>query len=150
MRVVLIFGMMDERCESGHVLTQSPSSTSATRPGFHKTLSSHRTSPTSESSQARATPPPPSGRPSLPRLFTMGIVVLLLRCYLVFQNVFITFKTLKLPPPSSRNNGQPSIRALTQRKRDMKGCMAIWIVWVSRVTFRVLDEVTKLFTPSAA
>ncbi|KAH9049698.1 hypothetical protein EDB84DRAFT_1644119 [Lactarius hengduanensis] len=61
----------------------------------------------------------------------MGIVVLTLRCYLVFQNVFITFKTLKLPPPSSRNNGQPSVRALTQRKRDMKGCMAIWIVWVT-------------------
>jgi hypothetical protein len=87
-----------------------------------------------------------------PRLFTMGLVVLFLRCYLVFQNVFITFKTLKLPPPSSRNNGQPSVRALTQRKRDMKGCMAIWIVWVSRVTFRALDQVTKLFTqvlPSA-
>jgi receptor expression-enhancing protein 5/6 len=63
----------------------------------------------------------------------MGLIVLVLRCYLVFQNVFITFKTLKLPPPSSRNNGQPSLRALTQRKRDMKGCMAIWVVWVSRV-----------------
>lgn len=82
----------------------------------------------------------------------MGLVVLVLRCYLVFQNVFITFKTLKLPPPSSRNNGQPSVRALTQRKRDMKGCMAIWIVWVSRVTLRAPDIVMKLFTqvlPSA-
>jgi receptor expression-enhancing protein 5/6 len=69
----------------------------------------------------------------------MGIVVLTLRCYLVFQNVFITFKTLKPPPPSSRNNGQPSVRGLTQRKRDMKGCMAIWIVWVSRVTLLDLD-----------
>ena len=81
----------------------------------------------------RGTPPLPLGRSSLPNSFAMGLVVLVLRCYLVFQNVFITFKTLKLPPPSSRNNGQPSIRALTQRKRDMKGCMAIWIVWVSRV-----------------
>ena len=78
----------------------------------------------------------------------MGLVVLILRCYLVFQNVFITFKTLKSPPPSSRHNGQPSVRALTQRKRDMKGCMAIWIVWVSRVTpglrtksRKVLDQV---------
>jgi receptor expression-enhancing protein 5/6 len=75
----------------------------------------------------------------------MGLVVLALRSYLVFQNVFITFKTLKLPPPSSRNNGQPSIRALTQRKRDMKGCMAIWIVWVSRVPIRTLDYVMKGF-----
>src|ERR1700761_9443964 len=82
---------------------------------------------------ARGTPPPSSGRSSLHQFLTMGLVVLALRCYLVFQNVFITFKTLKLPPPSSRNSGQPSIRALTQRKRDMKGCMAIWIVWVSRV-----------------
>ena len=74
-----------------------------------------------------------TGAPVAPQILTMGLVVLALRCYLVFQNVFITFKTLKLPPPSSRNGGQPSIRALTQRKRDMKGCMAIWIVWVSRV-----------------
>jgi hypothetical protein len=136
------------RCESGHVFTRNPSHASstfvATRPGqvCHKTLSLHRTSP----SQTRGTPPPLLGRSSLPRLSTMGIVVLVLRCYLVFQNVFITFKTLKLPPPSSRNNGQPSIRALTQRKRDMKGCMAIWIIWVSRVTLRAPDIVMKLFT----
>ncbi|KAH9077085.1 hypothetical protein EDB83DRAFT_2348116 [Lactarius deliciosus] len=71
----------------------------------------------------------------------MGLVVLTLRCYLVFQNVFITFKTLKRPPPSSRKNGQPSVRALTQRKRDMKGCMAIWIVWVS------LERIVWIFIP---
>jgi receptor expression-enhancing protein 5/6 len=74
----------------------------------------------------------------------MGLVVLALRCYLVFQNVFITFKTLKLPPPSSRNGGQPSIRALTQRKRDMKGCMAIWIVWVSRVPFELRSSYSRV------
>ncbi|KAI0307084.1 hypothetical protein B0F90DRAFT_1813897 [Multifurca ochricompacta] len=70
----------------------------------------------------------------------MGIIVLALRCYLVFQNVFITFKTLKPPPPSSRNNGQPSVRALTQRKRDMKGCMAIWIVWCCLALYESLVE----------
>ena len=67
---------------------------------------------------------------SYPTIVEMGLVVLALRCYLVFQNIYVTFKTLKIPPPSSRNHGQPSIRAMTQRKRDMKGCMAIWIVWV--------------------
>ncbi len=80
-----------------------------------------------------------------PQITTMGIVVLALRSYLVFQNVFITFKTLKRPPPSSRNNGQPSIRALTQRKRDMKGCMAIWIVWVSHVPLVSNKPLTRLF-----
>ena len=60
----------------------------------------------------------------------MGLLVLVLRSYLVFQNVYVTYKTLKMPPPSSRNGGKPTIRAMAQRKRDMKGCMTIWIVWV--------------------
>ncbi|KAI0254785.1 hypothetical protein BJV78DRAFT_1108824, partial [Lactifluus subvellereus] len=78
----------------------------------------------------------------------MGLVVLVLRCYLVFQNVFITFKTLKLPPPSSRNNGQPSVRALTQRKRDMKGCMAIWIVWCCLALYESLvEKIVWIFIP---
>ena len=79
----------------------------------------------------------------------MGLVVLALRCYLVFQNVFITFKTLKLPPPSSRNGGRPSIRALTQRKRDMKGCMAIWIVWVSRVPSKLRSNYSRVGSSAA-
>jgi len=78
----------------------------------------------------------------------MGLVVLFLRCYLVFQNVFITFKTLKLPPPSSRNNGQPSLRALTQRKRDMKGCMAIWIIWCGLALYEsMLERIVWIFIP---
>jgi hypothetical protein len=78
----------------------------------------------------------------------MGLVVLALRSYLVFQNVFITFKTLKLPPPSSRNGGQPSIRALTQRKRDMKGCMAIWIVWCCLALYESLvEKIVWIFIP---
>ena len=47
------------------------------------------------------------------------------------MNVFETFKTMKPPMPSARRGGQPSVRAITQRKRDMKGCLAVWIVWVS-------------------
>ncbi|KAI0005094.1 hypothetical protein BJV74DRAFT_758530, partial [Russula compacta] len=78
----------------------------------------------------------------------MGLVVLILRSYLVFQNVFITFKTLKLPPPSSRNNGQPSTRALTQRKRDMKGCMAIWIIWCCLALYEsLLERIVWIFIP---
>lgn len=61
----------------------------------------------------------------------MGIVLLVLRTYYIFSNLYYSFKTLKPPPPSSRNNGQPSVRAVSQRKRDMKGCLTIWIVWVS-------------------
>jgi hypothetical protein len=57
------------RCESGHVPPSHASSTLMQRGQVcHKTLSFHRTSPTSESSQTRGTPPPLSGRSSLPRL----------------------------------------------------------------------------------
>ncbi|KAI0322466.1 hypothetical protein OF83DRAFT_1046952, partial [Amylostereum chailletii] len=78
----------------------------------------------------------------------MGLIVLALRCYLVFQNIYVTFKTLKTPPPSSRNNGQPSLRAMTQRKRDMKGCMAIWIVWCCFATYEaVVERLISIFIP---
>ena len=63
----------------------------------------------------------------------MGLIVPILRLIYVALNVYDTFKTLKSPPSSSRNGGQPSPRALSQRKRAMKGCLAIWIVWVSDV-----------------
>lgn len=59
----------------------------------------------------------------------MPLVVPVLRLFIVFLNVYETFKTLKFPSPKRR--GQPSIRSLTQRKRDLKGCLAIWIVWAS-------------------
>lgn len=61
----------------------------------------------------------------------MPLVVPALRLAYVFINVFETFKTLRLPPPSARNGGQPSARAMSQRKRAMKGCMTVWLVWVS-------------------
>lgn len=60
----------------------------------------------------------------------MGIVVPILRTLYVSLNVYDTFKTLKLPPPSARHGGQPSVRALSQRKRAMKGCLSVWIIWV--------------------
>lgn len=60
----------------------------------------------------------------------MPLVVPVLRFFVVFLNVYETFKTLKPPPPSARRGGQPSVRAITQRKRDIKGCLAVWVVWV--------------------
>lgn len=61
----------------------------------------------------------------------MALVVPVLRIAVLFLNVYETYKTLKLPPPSARNGGKPSVRAMTQRKREMKGCLTVWIVWVS-------------------
>ncbi len=60
----------------------------------------------------------------------MGIVVPILRTACVLLNIYETFKTLKLPPPSARNGGQPSVRAMSQRKRNMKGCLSVWLIWV--------------------
>ena len=60
----------------------------------------------------------------------MPLFVPLLRLLMLFLNVYDSYKTLKLPPPSSKNGGQPSVRAMSQRKRDLKGCLAVWIVWV--------------------
>lgn len=59
----------------------------------------------------------------------MPLIVPALRLLLLFLNVYESFKTLQLPQRSART-GERTVRALTQRKRDMKGCMAIWLVWV--------------------
>ncbi|KAI0832738.1 hypothetical protein BC628DRAFT_1499477 [Trametes gibbosa] len=59
----------------------------------------------------------------------MPLVVPVLRLAYVFLNIFDTFKVLRLPPPSARNGGQPSVRAMSQRKRAMKGTMTVWMVW---------------------
>ena len=64
----------------------------------------------------------------------MPLYIAFLRLWMLFLNVYDSFKTLKIPPPSARNNGRPSVRAMTQRKRDMKGCLAVWIVWVSWIS----------------
>lgn len=60
----------------------------------------------------------------------MSLIVPIFRLAYVLSNVFETFKTLRPAPPSARNYGQPSLRALSQRKRAMKGCMAVWLCWV--------------------
>jgi len=60
----------------------------------------------------------------------MGPIVPILRLAYLFLNIYDTYKVLKPPTPSARSGGQPSVRAMTQRKRDMKGVMTVWTVWV--------------------
>ena len=68
----------------------------------------------------------------------MPLVLPLLRLLLLFVNVYETFKTLR-PPRGGPRTGQPSIRAVSQRKRDMKGCMTVWLLWVSWRVLRASD-----------
>jgi receptor expression-enhancing protein 5/6 len=71
----------------------------------------------------------------------MPLVVPVLRLFMVFMNVYDTYKTLKIP--TGRKGGPPSIRALTQRKRDLKGCLAVWVVWVrSPIWMHSLHSIT--------
>ncbi|KAG6811942.1 hypothetical protein H0H92_005171 [Tricholoma furcatifolium] len=78
----------------------------------------------------------------------MPVFVSLLRLSMLFLNVYESYKTLRLPPPSARNEGRPSQRALTQRKRDMKGCLAVWIVWSCIITYEgYVEGLVSLFVP---
>ncbi|KAI0751096.1 hypothetical protein C8Q80DRAFT_1098929 [Daedaleopsis nitida] len=78
----------------------------------------------------------------------MPLVVPVLRLAYVFLNVFETFKTLRLPRPSARNGGQPSARAMSARKRAMKGCMTVWLVWVCFMLYeRWVEAFVWLFVP---
>ncbi|KAH8094892.1 hypothetical protein BXZ70DRAFT_1078847 [Cristinia sonorae] len=78
----------------------------------------------------------------------MPLLLPILRAFWVFSNVFDSFKTLRLPPPSARNGGHPTVRAMSQRKRNMKGCMTVWLVWCCFATYeRTLDSVVGLFIP---
>ncbi|KDR84264.1 hypothetical protein GALMADRAFT_236970 [Galerina marginata CBS 339.88] len=78
----------------------------------------------------------------------MPLFVPILRLLMLFLNVYDSYKTLKDPPTSSRNGGRPSVRAVSQRKRDMKGCLAVWIVWASLSMYeRILENIIRLFVP---
>ncbi|KAI9000721.1 hypothetical protein BD414DRAFT_472541 [Trametes punicea] len=78
----------------------------------------------------------------------MPLVVPLLRLAYVFLNIFDTFKVLRLPPPSARNGGRPSARAMSQRKRAMKGTMTVWMVWACFTLYeRWLETIVWLFIP---
>ncbi|KAF9450148.1 hypothetical protein P691DRAFT_644466, partial [Macrolepiota fuliginosa MF-IS2] len=78
----------------------------------------------------------------------MAVFVRFFRLAMVFFNVYDSYKVLKLPPPSAQNKGRPSLRAMSQRKRDMKGCLAVWIVWSCFVTYeRFAEVIISLFIP---
>ncbi|KAG9317340.1 hypothetical protein JVU11DRAFT_1539 [Chiua virens] len=78
----------------------------------------------------------------------MPLVVPILRAFLIFLNVYETFKNFKPPPPSARRGGKPSERAMNQRKRDLKGCLAVWVVWCCyAVHERTFDRVVGIFLP---
>ncbi|KAI0677242.1 hypothetical protein C8Q78DRAFT_1073963 [Trametes maxima] len=78
----------------------------------------------------------------------MPLVVPVLRLAYVFLNIFDTFKVLRLPPPSARNGGRPSARAMSQRKRAMKGTMTVWLVWTCFTLYeRWAETFIWLFVP---
>ncbi|KAK7696181.1 hypothetical protein QCA50_000832 [Cerrena zonata] len=78
----------------------------------------------------------------------MPLIVPALRILFTFLNVFETFKTLKMPPPSSRNGGNPTVRAMSQRKRSMKGCLTVWLVWCCFMLYeRTVDSIIGMFIP---
>ncbi len=54
----------------------------------------------------------------------MPLAVPILRALYVFLNVFETYKTLKLPPPSALS-GQTTVLAISARKRARNGCMIV-------------------------
>lgn len=76
----------------------------------------------------------------------MPLVVPALRLFMVFMNVYDTYKSLKIPP--GRKGGPPSIRAMTQRKRDLKGCLAVWVVWCCLAAYeRTFDRFISFIVP---
>ncbi|KAF6748951.1 hypothetical protein DFP72DRAFT_915116 [Ephemerocybe angulata] len=78
----------------------------------------------------------------------MSLFVPVLRLAMLFLNVWDAYKTLKPPPPSLRDPTRPSVRASTQRKRDMKGVLAVWIVWCSFAAYeRLVESFVSLFIP---
>ncbi|KAJ7462079.1 hypothetical protein FB451DRAFT_1562647 [Mycena latifolia] len=78
----------------------------------------------------------------------MALGVAILRLAMLLLNIYETMKVLKYPRPSARNSGQPTIRALSQRKRSMKGCLAVWIVWCCFMLYeRMAEGIVSLFIP---
>jgi len=60
----------------------------------------------------------------------MGPVVQILRLVYLFYDIYGTYKVLKVPAPSARSSAQPTVRAMVQRKCDVKDVMTTWIVLV--------------------
>ncbi|KAF8341430.1 uncharacterized protein EI90DRAFT_2881623, partial [Cantharellus anzutake] len=58
----------------------------------------------------------------------MGLYLGLIRLAIVLSNVYWSFKSLK-PPRLSRRGDAPTARAIAARKREIKACLSVWIIW---------------------
>ncbi|KAH8831711.1 hypothetical protein DL96DRAFT_1459556, partial [Flagelloscypha sp. PMI_526] len=82
-----------------------------------------------------------------------GLVNPLLGLLHVSLSIYDSYKTLKYPSPSSARRAEEtgdafSKRALTQRKRKMKGILCVWAVWgVLHVYERTVESIVSLFVP---
>ncbi|KAF7302976.1 hypothetical protein MKEN_01260400 [Mycena kentingensis (nom. inval.)] len=79
----------------------------------------------------------------------MTLIVPALRLIMLALNMYDTYKVLKPPRISSRSrDGRTAERALSQRKRKMKGCLAVWIVWCCYMSYeRSAEAIVSMFIP---
>ncbi|KAF8605327.1 hypothetical protein BDV93DRAFT_439199, partial [Ceratobasidium sp. AG-I] len=78
------------------------------------------------------------------------MLVLVFSSYLLFQNVYTTFKALRPPKPSrkSKNGIDPAVKAKAARKRELKGMLACWIVWSCWTSAEAIaDRTIAILTP---
>ncbi|KAF8709004.1 hypothetical protein RHS03_02776, partial [Rhizoctonia solani] len=78
------------------------------------------------------------------------MLVLILSSYLLFQNVYSTYKALKPPkPPRKAKNGvDRATKAKHSRKRELKGMLACWIVWSCwSIAESIADRTIAVLTP---
>ncbi|KZT36695.1 hypothetical protein SISSUDRAFT_956559, partial [Sistotremastrum suecicum HHB10207 ss-3] len=75
----------------------------------------------------------------------MALILPLIRLLALLSNIWTTFKTSKLNQPGPR--GTISQRSRAQRKRDLKGCLAIWVVWSFAVSVESVADVFIGFFP---
>ncbi|KAG8714825.1 hypothetical protein FRC11_006922 [Ceratobasidium sp. 423] len=78
------------------------------------------------------------------------MLVLILSSYLLFQNVYSTYKALKPPKASrkSKNGVDPTVKAKHSRKRELKGMLACWIVWSCWTSAEAIaDRTIAVLTP---
>lgn len=78
------------------------------------------------------------------------MLTLVLNSYLLFQNVYTTYKALKPPKPSrkARHGVDPLAKAKAARKRELKGMLACWIVWSCWSTAEAIaDRTISVLTP---
>ncbi|GJJ07143.1 hypothetical protein Clacol_001343 [Clathrus columnatus] len=77
----------------------------------------------------------------------MALILPILRLWLLFINLYGTFKAIK-PPATSQRSVRPSSRVLQLRKRELKSRLAMWVVWASFFSLeRFFDRTAAFVTP---